>query len=95
MYLIPIPALVDSYVCTLHEQKHALVVKPGEAGLVMATGSEHGSKLESILVMHREAGHAMLISIGNWLRKPTGQPRFLPGSEPDNECLAAAAPAMP
>lgn len=84
MYLIPIPALADHYEWTLRERKHALVVKPDKAGLVMATGHEHDSKQGSILVTRRQAGHALLISVRKWLRNPTGPPRFLPGGEPDN-----------
>lgn len=64
MYLIPVPALADNYLWLLHDGKHALVVKPGDAGLVMETCSAHGPKLESILVTRHQPGGARLLAIG-------------------------------
>jgi hypothetical protein len=63
MYLIPVPALADNDVWLLHGRNHALMVKPGDAGRVMAASNDHDPKLESILVMRRQAGHAIAIAI--------------------------------
>jgi hydroxyacylglutathione hydrolase len=64
MYLIPVSALADNYLCLLHDGKHALAVNPGNAGQVMAVRNAHGPDLKSILVTHQQASHRISISLG-------------------------------
>ena len=55
MYLISLHALTDNYLWLLHDGKHALVAKPGNAGLVMESRHAPDAKLELILVTRRQA----------------------------------------
>jgi len=55
MYLIPIPALTDNYLGSLHDGKRALIVDPGDAGPVRRAPEQHALQLESILVTHHLA----------------------------------------
>lgn len=52
-----IPALRDNYIWTIHNDRHAAVVDPGETGPVLAFLKAHGLKLEAILCTHRHADH--------------------------------------
>ena len=57
MYLIPIPALTDNYLGSLHDGKRALIVDPGDAGPLRHALKQHALQLESILVTHHPADH--------------------------------------
>ena len=62
MSLIPVPALADNDLWLLHDDKHALVVNPGDARPVMAAHPMHSPDLKSILVTRHLAGSRMRIS---------------------------------
>lgn len=56
--IIPIPALKDNYIWTLHNQHHAVVVDPGDAAPVLAYLSAHQLKLTAILCTHHHNDHS-------------------------------------
>lgn len=55
--IIPIPAFKDNYIWTLHDQRHAVVVDPGDAAPVLAYLSAHKLKLTAILCTHHHHDH--------------------------------------
>ena len=55
--IIPIPALKDNYIWTLHDQHHAVVVDPGDATPVLAYLNAHQLKLAAILCTHHHNDH--------------------------------------
>jgi hydroxyacylglutathione hydrolase len=55
--IIPIPAFNDNYIWTLHDNHHAIVVDPGDAGPVRAYLDKHQLKLSAILVTHHHRDH--------------------------------------
>lgn len=69
MHLHPIPAFHDNYIWTLHDGQRALVVDPGEAAGVQAWLTEHGLRLDTILLTHHHADHTAGV---NELREATG-----------------------
>jgi hydroxyacylglutathione hydrolase len=52
-----IPALQDNYIWVLHDDRHAVVVDPGEATPVLAFLAAHHLHLDAILCTHRHADH--------------------------------------
>jgi hypothetical protein len=66
MYLIPVPALADNYLCLLHDSKHAPVADPTNAGVSRTLRNQHGLDLESILVTHPQTDR----EIPDSLKKP-------------------------
>jgi hypothetical protein len=65
MYLIPVSALADSYLCLPHGSKHALVVDPAHARVSRTLRNQHGLDLESILVTHPHTGRVMPSNLKN------------------------------
>ena len=58
MKLIALPAFSDNYIWLLHNDRHALVVDPGDSAPVMAWLQDHPSvQLDLILVTHHHADH--------------------------------------
>jgi len=55
--IFPIPAFKDNYIWALHDQKHAVVVDPGDAAPVRAYLAAHGLKLVAILCTHHHHDH--------------------------------------
>ena len=55
--IIPLPALKDNYIWILHDQRHAVVVDPGEAAPVLAYLNAHHLKLLAILCTHHHKDH--------------------------------------
>ena len=55
--IIPIPALKDNYIWTLHDQHHAVVVDPGDAAPVLAYLNAHQLKLAAILCTYHHNDH--------------------------------------
>lgn len=62
----------------LHDGQHAIVVDPGDAGLVQAKLHEQGLKLEAILVTHHHADHTGGVDA---LRSATGARVYGPAFE--------------
>jgi len=58
MKLIALPAFSDNYIWLLHDDRHALVVDPGDSAPVLAWLKQHPSiELDLILVTHHHADH--------------------------------------
>jgi len=58
MHLVPLPAFSDNYIWILHDHAHALVVDPGDAGVVLQWLQSHpGIHLDTVLVTHHHADH--------------------------------------
>ncbi len=55
--IIAIPALQDNYIWTLHDERHAVVVDPGEAAPVLDFLQRNKLQLDAILCTHRHADH--------------------------------------
>lgn len=57
MNLIALPAFTDNYIWMFHDERHAVVVDPGEAAPVVTALDERGLELIAILVTHHHADH--------------------------------------
>lgn len=58
MNLIPLPAFTDNYIWLLHDDRHALVVDPGDGAVVLAWLAQNPQvQLDTILVTHHHADH--------------------------------------
>ncbi len=58
MKLIPLPALTDNYIWLLHDDEgNAIVVDPGEAGIVEQALVRHRLQLKGILLTHHHHDH--------------------------------------
>ena len=58
MNLIPLPAFTDNYIGLLHDDRHALVVDPGDGAVVLAWLAQNPQvQLDTILVTHHHADH--------------------------------------
>ncbi len=58
MTLIPLPAFTDNYIWLLHDDRHALVVDPGDGAVAAQWLSQHPwIQLDTILVTHHHADH--------------------------------------
>ena len=58
MNLIPLPAFTDNYIWLLHDDRHALVVDPGDCAVVLAWLAQNPQvQLDTILVTHHHADH--------------------------------------
>lgn len=53
----PIKAFSDNYIWLIQEEKDAVVVDPGEAGVVLDYLEENGLRLAGILLTHKHADH--------------------------------------
>ena len=52
-----IPAFADNYIWAMHNDRHAVVVDPGEAPPVLAFLARHNLELTAILCTHRHPDH--------------------------------------
>lgn len=52
-----IPALQDNYIWAIHDDRHAVVVDPGDATPVLAFLDAQGLRLDAILCTHRHHDH--------------------------------------
>ncbi|KZC17316.1 hydroxyacylglutathione hydrolase [Rhodanobacter sp. FW510-R12] len=58
MHLVPLPALADNYIWLLHDDAgNALVVDPGDAGVVERALTERRLQLRAILLTHHHHDH--------------------------------------
>ncbi len=57
MDIIPLPAFRDNYIWLLHEDRHAVVVDPGDAVPVRQYLARQGLRLAAILVTHHHPDH--------------------------------------
>jgi hydroxyacylglutathione hydrolase len=84
MQLIPLPAFTDNYIWMVHDERHALVVDPGDAQPVLEALQQLGLQLETILVTHHHPDHTGGVAA---LRAATGAQVFGPAREPIPEPL--------
>jgi hydroxyacylglutathione hydrolase len=52
-----VPALQDNYIWAIHDDKHAVVVDPGDAAPVLSFLAAHHLRLNAILCTHRHNDH--------------------------------------
>jgi hydroxyacylglutathione hydrolase len=76
--LIPLPAFTDNYIWMLHDGNKALVVDPGDAGVVFEALKRLSLQLETILVTHHHVDHTGGV---DELRDATGAAVFGPLTE--------------
>lgn len=57
LHIIPIPAFEDNYIWLLHNEKHAVVIDPGDAFPVLEILQKHKLSLSAILITHHHADH--------------------------------------
>ena len=67
MSLISVPALVDNYLWLLHNDKHALVMNPGDAKPVIAVRFLLNPDLKLILVTRHHARGRLRIPSKKWV----------------------------
>ncbi|MFT3814642.1 MAG: hydroxyacylglutathione hydrolase [Acidovorax sp.] len=77
-HLLPLPAFSDNYLWLLHDGHDALVVDPGDATPVLQALSDHGLRLQAILVTHHHADHTGGV---DEVREATGAPVYGPARE--------------
>lgn len=78
LILKPLPAFTDNYIWMLHDGQKALVVDPGDAGVVFEALKKLSLRLETILVTHHHVDHTGGVSE---LREATGAAVFGPLTE--------------
>ncbi len=55
--VLPVPAFADNYLWLIHNDRHAVVVDPGDAAPVLAALEQNGLTLVAILLTHHHADH--------------------------------------
>lgn len=78
MQLSALAAFSDNYIWALHDQGQALVVDPGDAGVVQAWLNQHGLQLDSILLTHHHPDHTAGVAA---LRSRSGARVYGPAKE--------------
>lgn len=58
LHVTAIPAFADNYLWLIHNQRHAVVVDPGDAAPVLAVLASKQLELVAILLTHHHADHA-------------------------------------
>ncbi|NYT63400.1 hydroxyacylglutathione hydrolase [Alcaligenaceae bacterium] len=76
--LIPIPALSDNYIWMLCNNKHAIVVDPGESEPVLAMLDQRNLVLDAILLTHHHYDHVAGVLA---LQQRTGAAVYGPATE--------------
>lgn len=77
--LTALPAFSDNYIWLVHNQQHALVVDPGDAGPVIRTIDQLGLELLAVLNTHHHADH---VGGNRALVERYGCAVYGPGTEP-------------
>lgn len=57
LHITPIAAFSDNYIWVIHNQRHAVVVDPGDANAVSAYLRTHNLSLSAILITHHHHDH--------------------------------------
>ena len=57
MQITPLPAFSDNYLWLIHAGRHALIVDPGDAGVVEQALETNDFQLDGILLTHHHADH--------------------------------------
>ena len=78
MNLIALPAFTDNYIWMLHNSRSAIVVDPGDAGVVLDALARLNVQLQSILVTHHHNDHTGGVTA---LRGATGAAVYGPKRE--------------
>jgi hydroxyacylglutathione hydrolase len=78
MKLSALPAFTDNYIWMIHDAVQAMVVDPGDAGVVMAALQLHSLQLRCILLTHHHADHTGGV---DELRNATGCQVYGPATE--------------
>lgn len=55
--IFPLPAFKDNYIWLLSKGRHAVIVDPGDASVVIKALEQHQLRLEAILITHHHADH--------------------------------------
>ena len=55
--IFPLPAFKDNYIWLLSKGRHAVIVDPGDASVVIKALEQHQLSLEAILITHHHADH--------------------------------------
>ena len=55
--VLTVPAFDDNYLWLIHDERHAAVVDPGDAGPILAALARNGLSLVAILLTHHHADH--------------------------------------
>ena len=78
MNLLALPAFSDNYLWLLHDERHAVVVDPGQSEPVLQALEERNLQLQAILVTHHHADHVGGVQA---LREATGAAVYGPARE--------------
>ncbi len=57
LHFIPIPAFTDNYIWLLHNDRHAVIVDPGDAAPVLKILKTLNLQLDAILITHHHSDH--------------------------------------
>jgi hydroxyacylglutathione hydrolase len=57
LHFIPVPAFTDNYIWLLHNNRHAVVVDPGDAAPVLKILKALNLRLDAILITHHHSDH--------------------------------------
>ncbi len=79
MELVALAAFTDNYIWMLSEERHCIVVDPGDARPVLAALAREQLQLDAILVTHHHTDHVAGVQE---LREKTGAQVFGPMGEP-------------
>jgi hydroxyacylglutathione hydrolase len=85
LFVTPVKAFETNYIWLIHNQRHAVIVDPGEAAPVQAALKQMGLTPAAILVTHHHADHVG--GLGAWAGS-------LPVYGPGNESIAGISVAV-